>query len=428
MWTDASVFYQIYPLGAFKAPFTNAGKLEHRFLQAKKWIPHLKKLGISGVLFNPLFQSISHGYDTTDFFQVDCRLGTNEDVKEVLDAYHQEGIKVLFDGVFNHVGREFFAFKDVLEKRENSPYKDWFFIDFNGNTSFNDGFWYQNWEGNEILVKLNLKNPEVVAYLLKVIDEWMDYYCIDGIRFDVAYCLDHDFLKTVRSHCKAKNPDFFLLGETLHGDYNVWMNDAMLDSCTNYECYKGLYSSFNSRNFFEILYSLNRQFGQDPWCLYTGKMLWNFVDNHDVVRIASVLTNKKHLPLIYTMLMTMPGIPCIYYGSEWGIEGQKNANDTELRPAVEACQWNELTDYIAKLIAIKKSEAAFHNANYKQIAISNTACIYQRNDCLVCINLDEKPCTFPLDFSGEKTDLLTDKTIAIDHTIQLDAYRAYILK
>lgn len=157
MWTDASVFYQIYPLGAFKAPFTNDGKLEHRFLQAKKWIPHLKKLGISGVLFNPLFQSISHGYDTTDFFQVDCRLGTNEDVKEVLDAYHQEGIKVLFDGVFNHVGREFFAFKDVLEKRENSPYKDWFFIDFNGNTSFNDGFWYQNWEGNEILVKLNLK-------------------------------------------------------------------------------------------------------------------------------------------------------------------------------------------------------------------------------------------------------------------------------
>ena len=166
----------------------------------------------------------------------------------------------------------------------------------------------------------------------------------------------------------------------------------MLDSCTNYECYKGLYSSFNSRNFFEILYSLNRQFGQDPWCLYTGKMLWNFLDNHDVVRIASVLTNKKHLPLIYTMLMTMPGIPCIYYGSEWGIEGQKNANDTELRPAVEACQWNELKNLkqlsimptinklpsAIQLVSIKEMTAWFVSILMKSLAHSHWTLVVKK--------------------------------------------------
>lgn len=428
MWFEHSVFYQIYPLGAFGAPFQNDGILDHRILKLKEWIPSLEKLGIDCILLNPVFLSLSHGYDTTDFYTIDNRLGTREDMKDVVSSLHQEGIKVIFDGVFNHVGRDFFAFQDVLKNRESSPYRDWFYIDFNGNNSFNDGLWYQDWEGNSILVKLNLQNGDVIQYLLEAIDDWMDFYEIDGIRFDVAYLLDHNFLRAVHSHCKEKNPEFFLLGETLHGDYNVWMNEEMLDSCTNYECYKGLYSSFNSRNFFEILYSFNRQFGKDPWCLYTGKNLFNFVDNHDVVRIASQLDKKEYLPLIYTMLLTMPGIPCIYYGSEWGIEGNKNWNDSELRPEIKSLEWNELTEHIHRLIEIKHEENSFHNSDYKQIALSNTACIYQRNDCLVCINLDENPCTFQFDWNQNMVDLLSNENFEVNHSMTLEPYRSYILK
>lgn len=428
MWTDHSVLYQIYPLGAFEAPFQNDGQLEHRILKIKNWISDLKKLDIDCVLFNPLFQSISHGYDTTDYLTVDVRLGTNEDLVEVINLLHENHIKVLFDGVFNHVGREFGPFKDVLEKRENSEYKDWFYIDFYGNNSYNDGLWYQDWEGQNSLVKLNLQNQNVVNYLLYVIDTWMDEFHIDGIRFDVAYLLDHNFLKTVRWHCKERNSEFFLLGETLHGDYNVWVNDSMLDSCTNYECYKGLYSSFNSKNFFEILYSFNRQFGKDPWCLYTGKYLTNFVDNHDVPRIASQLENKNHLPLIYTMLMTMPGIPVIYYGSEWGIQGNKNWNDSELRPAIELLQWNELTETIHQLIEIKHKEAGLHNSDYAQIAITNTACIYQRNDLWICINMEENDHTFHVDRNEVCIDLLSNQEIPVYHEITIPKYTAYILK
>ena len=297
------------------------------------------------------------------------------------------------DAVFNHVGRGFFAFQDVLKNREYSEYKNWFYINFNDNNNYDDHLSYQNWEGNNNLVKLNLQNPEVITYLLSVVDKWIDVFHIDGIRLDVAYCLDREFLKQLHSHVKYKKEDFFLLGETLHGDYNQWVNEEMLDSCTNYECYKGLYSSFNTKNLFEICHSLNRQFGQEPWCLYTGKHLFNFVDNHDVVRIATQLENKRNLPLIYTLLMTMPGIPCIYYGSEWGIEGNKNWNDTELRPEIETLQWNDLTNKIKKLIQIKHKYTALSKGDYATIALTNQACIFQRKydqEILwTCINMIE---------------------------------------
>ena len=428
MWIKNSVFYQIYPLGAFGAPFHNDGVLEHRILKAKAYIEPLKKLGIDCVLFNPLFQSKTHGYDTTDYFTVDCRLGTNQDLADVLNLYYEQGIRVLFDGVFNHVGRDFFAFQDVLTNRESSEYRDWFYIDFNNNNEYDDHFSYQNWEGYSALVKLNLRCESLITYLLDVIDFWMDTFHIDGIRFDVAYCLDRDFVKRVRSHCKHKNPDFFLLGETLHGDYNQWVNEEMFDSCTNYECYKGLYSSFNSKNFFEILYSYNRQFGKDPWCLYTNKYLLNFVDNHDVPRIASQLENVNHLPLIYTMLITMPGIPCLYYGSEWGIQGIKNHDDTQLRPQIESLKYNELTSHIERLIHIKHEYQDLWYGDYQQIAITNTACFYQRGQLWICINMEADPCRLSLPWSGTLKDLLSGNEIDIQQSITMDGYHSYILK
>ena len=429
MWSDTSVIYQIYPLGAFGAPFVNDGKKEHRLLKIENYLDQLVELGIDCVLLNPLFLSSTHGYDTIDYKMVDNRLGDNDDLKRVINLLHDHHIRVIFDAVFNHCSRDFFAFKEVRKNKE-SNYRYWFNIDLNGNNQYNDGFSYECWEGNTDLVKFNLDNWDVRHYLLDIVDYWMDEFKVDGLRLDVAYCLNREFLKWLHGRVKYRDPDFFLLGETLHGDYNLIMNEEMLDSVTNYEAYKGLYSSFNTGNFFEILYSFNRQFGKDPWCLYTGKHLVNFVDNHDVDRIASKLEDQKHLPLIYTMLFTMPGIPCIYYGSEWGIEGKKNYNDTSLRPNIEELKSSELTVLIQKLIKIKHQYSCLSYGDYTQIYLNNKQCVYQRKDnkdtLLIAINMENKEAK--IDLKGNYLDLLTNQNIEINGILEPYAYKILKLK
>ena len=430
-WYNKSVFYQIYPLGATGAPYENDHQEVNRLLQLEEWIPNLKKLGIDCILLNPVFDSTSHGYDTIDYKKVDPRLGDNADLSHYVSLCHKKGMRVILDSVFNHVGREFPPFLDVLKNREASKYLNWFHIDMNQNNSYDDHLSYLDWEGNSNLVKLNLKNTEVKNYLFDVVKFWVDTFDIDGLRLDVAYCLDPDFLKELHTFAKSLKPDFFLLGETLHGDYNQWINEQMLDSCTNYECYKGLYSSFNTRNFFEILYSFNRQFGNEQWCLYKGKHLFNFVDNHDVERIASILDVKANLPLIYTMLFTMPGIPCLYYGSEWGIEGKKGNMDRDIRPNIESLKWNALTDRIQKLIEIHHDHSALIDGDYSQIALTNTACIYQRKNAeetiWCCINLDENPVDLPVNVDQNMEVLLSNEKEKIENTVHLGPQSAKVL-
>lgn len=395
MWYDESVIYQIYPLGFCGAPAENDGITVNRIDKVRDWIPHIKKVGCNAIYFSPVFESDKHGYDTRDYRKIDCRLGTNDDFKRVCDELHENGIKVILDGVFNHVGRGFWAFKDVLEKKWDSEYKDWFHINFDGNSNYNDGFWYEGWEGHFELVKLNLYNPNVVSYLFDCIDYWIDEFEIDGLRLDVAYCLSHDFLKQLRYHCDSKKKDFLLLGELLHGDYNLFVSDDKLNSCTNYECYKGLYSSFNSENMFEITHSLIRQFGSEPWCLYTGKNLMCFVDNHDVTRIASMLTNKKHIPLIYGLLFGMPGIPCIYYGSEWGAEGLKQNGDNTLRACFDEPICNDLTELISRMAEAHKNSRALCHGDFKSVVLTNKQVIFQRqfedDRVMVAVNIDSEP-------------------------------------
>ena len=401
MWFDDATIYQIYPLGLCGAPLQNDGSDqtgEHRILRVLDWVEHIKKLGATCVLFNPLFDSDAHGYDTRDYNRVDPRLGTKEDFQAVCKALHEAGIRVMLDGVFNHVGRGFWAFRDVQEKKWDSAYKDWFHISFDGNTGYNDGFWYEAWEGCYELVKLNLRNPAVKEHLFDAVRGWVRDYDIDGLRLDVAYCLDLDFLAELRGLANSIKPEFALMGETLHGDYNRWMNPEMLDSVTNYECYKGIYSSFNSMNLFEIAHSLNRQFGPEQWCIYRGKHLMTFVDNHDVTRIASILTNKNHLPLCYGILFGMPGIPCIYYGSEWGEEGVKAPdNDYALRPCFDAPKPNELTDFISRLIEVRCASDALCNGSYRNVVITNHQLIFERRTeterILVAINASDSDFT-----------------------------------
>ena len=434
MWAYNSIFYQIYPIGFCGAPVHNDGVCVPRIRKLMDWSEYLQTLGVDSILLNPIFESDNHGYDTRDFKTIDCRLGTNEDFKEVCEDLHKHNVKIVLDGVFNHVGRGFWAFKDVQEKKWDSPYKDWFHISFDGNSCYNDGFWYEGWEGHFELVKLNLQNPAVVDYLMECVKYWIDEFDIDGLRLDVAYSLDHNFMRRLRSYTQELKPDFALIGEVLFGDYNIIVNDEMLHSCTNYECYKGLYSSFNSMNMFEIAHSLHRQFGSDQWCIYRGKHLMIFVDNHDVTRLASILTNKKHIPLAYGLLMGMPGIPCLYYGSEWAEQGEKAPdNDYALRPCFEEPKPNELTEFIKKLIRVRQESDALCNGAYKNVVIQNHQLVFERcsekERVIVAINAADYPYTANAgELNGTAADLLTGETVTMNGQLELKPYSVQYLK
>ena len=428
MWAYESVFYQIYPLGFCGAPFENDGKLSHRILKVLDWIPHMQKLGINAVYFSPVFESDTHGYNTRDYTTIDCRLGTNQDFAKVTKALHEAGIKVVLDGVFNHVGRGFFAFEDVLKNREASPYVNWFSrIDFNGNSNYNDGLWYEGWEGNYDLVKLNLHNEDVVQHIFHAVEGWMNEFDIDGLRLDVAYCLDPAFLRRLRAFCDSKKADFFLLGEVLHGEYGRMLEEMQIHSLTNYQCYKGIYSAFNSANMFEIVHSLLRMFGPEDWTVCRGAHLLSFADNHDVSRIATQIQDPNCLPLVYGMVFGMPGIPCVYYGSEWGAEGDKAQGDPALRVSFEQPEWNALTQSIATLAEVKKKSEALNYGSFRSVLLTNRQCIFERKSehqrVLVAINMDSSPFLAHFDAGcGKAVDLLTGKEHDFGGGSELGAY------
>lgn len=397
MWFNESVFYQIYTLNFCGAPRDNDGIVEHRILRLNDFMDYFEDLGINAIYFNPVFSSDHHGYDTRDYCKIDERLGTNEDFIEICKNLHDRGMRVVLDGVFNHVGRGFFAFQDVLNNRENSQYKNWFRIDFNGNSPYNDGFYYEGWEGHYELVKLNLDYPDVQNYLLSAVDYWIDAFDIDGIRLDVAYSLPRWFMAMLKDHCRQKKADFFLLGEVLGDNAGYMFSEAHLDSITDYPGFKGLWSSFNSLNMFEMAHTIKRNYGE----MYRGQTLFSFVDNHDVERIASKLTDLEKLPLIYGMLFSLPGIPCIYYGSEWGQTGKKEQeSDDSLRPEFTKPMPNDLTKYIKKLISIRNQSSALQKGEFKELVLTNKQFVFERNDqqerIIVALNLDDQEFTISL--------------------------------
>ncbi len=434
MWAYESVFYQIYPLGFCGAPYENDGNPEHRILKVLDWIPHMKKLGINAIYFSPLFESDTHGYNTRDYTRIDTRLGTNEDFKKVCDALHAEGIRIILDGVFNHVGRGFWAFQDVLKNRENSPYRWWFHnISFEGNSNYNDGLWYEGWEGNYDLVKLNLGNEDVVQHIFSAVKGWVDEFDIDGLRLDVAYCLPDEFCRRLREYCDSLKDDFFILGEVLHGEYGRMLEAKNIHSVTNYQCYKGIHSAFNSLNMFEIIHSLARLFGPEDWTVARGRHLLSFIDNHDVTRAASIINNPAHLPLTYALIYGMPGIPCVYYGSEWGEKADKSQGDPALRPCFDAPQWNELTDYIAHLSEAKKGSEALNYGGFRSVVLTNKQCIFERRTdnerVLVAINADSEPYTAHFDAGcGQAEDLITGNKHDFGGGSELAPYTAYFWK
>ena len=413
-----AVIYNIYPLGFFGAPHRNDFELTYRLDKIYDFIPHFKKMGINTILFNPVFESTCHGYDTIDYRKIDSRLGDNASFKKICDTLHENGIRILLDGVFNHVGRDFFAFKDIQQNGMSSIYTNWFHnIRFDRMSAKGDNFSYEGWAGHYDLVKLNLQNNEVCDYLLDSVKFWIDEFDIDGLRLDAADCVDIEFFKKLRYTCKSKKPDFWLFGEIVSGDYNRWANAETLDSVTNYEVFKALFSCHNDKNYFEFAHSVDRQFGD--WGLYKNLYLYNFADNHDVTRVASQIRDKELLCNLYTLLFTMPGVPSIYYGSEFAIEGKvQNHSDKDVRRELNLNSLEtpdmRLFEHICKLSKIKHSLEAFKYGKYKNENIQLESLCYsmktEGQSVFVLLNQsgETRNIGFNTGFNGVLTDVLNN--------------------
>lgn len=430
-WINQAVIYHIYPLGFCGCPEYNpGGSPVPRLDKLQDWIPHLKDLGVNTLYLGPVWQSVKHGYDTVDYYQLDCRLGDNDHFSVLCDTLHQNGFRVVLDGVFHHVGRDFWAFRDVRERGSDSPYCSWFQnLNFGSSSPMGDPFWYESWGGHYELVKLNLQNQEVRDHLLGAVGMWMDRFHIDGLRLDAADCVDTSFFHTLRSYTKSRDPEFWLMGEIIHGDYTRWANSELLDSVTNYECWKGIWSAHNTKNYFEIAHSLHRQFG--PGGIYRGLPLYNFTENHDVDRLASTLANPRHLFHAYTLLYTMPGVPSLYYGGEWAVEGKRTEwSDVDLRPCLElsemASRDQALCRHLMRLAELRAAFPALRVGDYENIVIKNQQLVFRRatseQRVYVLLNLAEQEAT--LEFSHNEPVL--QDVLHRDQVYQNDGGRTWL--
>lgn len=410
------IFYHIYPLGFAGAPEVNQFLSEpvHRLDKIYQWTDHLVECGFNAVYFGPLFESSSHGYDTVDYYKIDSRLGTNESFKKICSTLKERGISIILDGVFNHVSLDFPMFRDLREKGPESKYTDWF-----KGVSF-DPFIYDYWEGHDTLVSLNLQNREVKDYIFGAVEMWYREFGIDGLRLDVAYCLDKEFLKELKDFCKSLSEDFWILGEVIHGDCREWLDPVLLDSVTGYECYKGIFSSLNNQNLYEIAHSLNRLFGAEG--IYREYKLYNFIDNHDVNRISSILNNKAHIYNALILLFTMPGYPSIYYGSEWQIFGEKeDHSDRNLRPQIDiqSMPYNEesasVEKIVKKLISLRKRLISLGHGYYREMYKDNNQLVYlrcwedERTICAINSSTEECDIEIFIEKPGRYYDYLNDR-------------------
>jgi glycosidase len=424
-WAFDSIFYHVYPLGLCGAPARNdfgAPPVE-RLDRLTPWLSHIRSLGANALYLGPIFESTAHGYDTADYWHLDRRLGTDETLRRFVAAAHGAGLHVVLDGVFNHVGRDFWAFRDVQANGERSAYRDWFAgLRFDGQSPYGDPFAYEGWHGHFDLVKLNLGNPAVREHLFGAVESWIRDFGIDGLRLDAADVLDLDFQRALAYRCRQLAPDFWLFGEVVHGDYRRWANPETLDSVTNYEVYKGLYSSLVDRNYFEIAYALNRQFG--PGGLYSALPLFNFVDNHDQDRVASRLDQLRLLYPLYLLLFTMPGVPSIYYGSEWGLRGERGpGDDSPVRPEIDLAAGPglgaepDLAAAIVRLSGVRAGSTALRRGSYRQLHVSAEQLGFVREaageSVVVLLNAADRPVelTVPSPRDGEWHDLLGSGTV-----------------
>jgi len=425
-WSETAFFYHIYPLGLCGAPHFNdfSSPPENRLEKLFGWLDHLEALGVTALYLGPLFESTEHGYDTADYYWVDRRLGDNALLQRFTGEAHRRGMKVMLDGVFNHVGRHFWAFRDLLEKGQSSAYTGWFSgLRFDRRNGHGDPFTYDTWGGYETLPRLNLQNPGVREHLLQAVAHWISAFDIDGLRLDAADVVDTGFQDELAAFTGRLKLDFWLLGEITKGDYRRWVQPGRLHSVTNYEAYKALYSAHNDGNYFELSHSLERQFG--PGGLYKGVPLYNFADNHDVNRIASTLKSPAHLFPLHILLFSMPGVPSIYYGSEFGLPGVKADTDWPLRPDLDLTALTSsppqpgLVELIKQLAVIRRETPSLHSGVYQGLAVTPQQLVFLRSTsgqaALVAVNAANQPAelsiTLPASMQGSYRDLLNNGEI-----------------
>ncbi|WLQ07627.1 alpha-amylase family protein [Arthrobacter oryzae] len=388
-WVQHAIWWQVYPIGFVGAEQTaaehsaaQAGQpVAHRLGQLVPWLDYVLELGASGIALGPVFASETHGYDTTDYFRIDPRLGDDADFDELIAQCHARGLKVLLDGVFNHVGRSFGPFQGVLTGGPGAPAASWFRL------QWPDSGWspgtepgYDDFEGHHHLVALNHGDPGVAALVTDVMKHWLGRGA-DGWRLDAAYAVPPSFWAPVLADVRRDYPESYFVGEYIHGDFAAEVERSTLDSVTQYELWKAVWSSLNDANFYELASALERHNGfLDTFVPLT------FVGNHDVTRLASKLKNPEQLALALTVLMTVGGTPCIYYGDEQafrGIKEDRAGGDDAVRPAFPASPADLAGDgwpvyhLHQELIGLRRRHAWLHTARTTVLTLSNEHLVYQ---------------------------------------------------
>ncbi|GGG23255.1 alpha-amylase [Rhodococcoides trifolii] len=392
-WVEHVVWWQVYPLGFVGAETEAIDTVEHRIGRIGDWLDYLLELGCNGLSLGPVFASETHGYDTVDHFRIDGRLGDDADIDALIAAAHGKGVKILFDGVFNHVGREHEKFRQALADGPESEAGGWFRWRGDEPVAF---------EGHDLLVTLNHDNPAVAEYVASVMNHWLDRG-IDGWRLDAAYAVPPQFWASVVHAVRAKHPDVWFVGEMIHGDYAQYVNVSGLDSITQYELWKATWSAIEDANFFELAHAIER--GNDLLDTFVPA---TFVGNHDVTRVASTITDERHVPHAVALLFFLAGVPSVYYGDEQGFRGVKEervGGDDAVRPEFPAGP-DDLAPYGAEtfrthqeLIGIRRRHPWLHRTPSQVSNLSNTAVTlsssHEGATLTLTLNLGDDPVSSP---------------------------------
>ncbi len=401
-WSEHVIWWQVYPLGLVKAEPEPVETVRHRLPELIGWLDYLVELGANGLALNPVFASSTHGYDTTDYFAVDNRLGDEADLVALFQACHARGIKVLLDGVFNHVGRQHPAFRAVLERGPEAETASWFRVDWPPEWQPGDDVPAWVFEGHEALVSLNHHEPAVVEMVAEVMSYWLDRGA-DGWRLDAAYAVDSQFWRQVLAKVRERHLEAWIVGEVIHGDYPQLIADTGMDSITQYELWQGIWHSISQTNFFELEHSLGRH---NTFCESFTPL--TFVGNHDVSRIANQVGDPRHLPHALVVLFTVGGVPSIYYGDEQGYRGVKQeraGGDDEVRPEFpdSPAEFSDLGrpihDLHQRLIAIRRRHH-LTRARTEVLEVSNEVLVYRttaaENGLIVGLNIGDDAATIPV--------------------------------
>ena len=384
-WVRHAVWWHVYPLGftgAEKDALPAEAPAEHRLRKLIPWLDYLVELGASGLALGPVFASETHGYDTTDYFRIDPRLGDDGDFDDLIREAHARGIRVLLDGVFNHTGRAFQPFRDALAHGPAAPTAPWFRISWPEQRQDQEQREpdYEDFEGHHHLVALNHAEPAVAQFVAGVMKHWLGRGA-DGWRLDAAYAVPSGFWSAVLADVRADYPGAYFVGEYIHGDYAGEVGSGTLDSATQYELWKAVWSSLNDANFYELASSLERH----NTFLDTFVPL-TFVGNHDVTRIASQLRTPELLPLALVVLFTVGGTPAVYYGDEQGYRGIKEdraGGDDDVRPQFPAAPSDlaEVGHHIYRLhqelVGVRRRHAWLHTARTAVLSLSNEHLVYR---------------------------------------------------